>query len=111
MRNAKSTSRIYDELGNQRKDIAWIASLRMGHCSLNDYLHRFHIIDNSTCECGNAKETVRHFLLICPLHQRERDKLRKKVRVVRMRMEQLLGDPRRVKYTIEFIDTIKRFDF
>jgi hypothetical protein len=155
---------------------------------LNGYLHWFNIIDDPTCECEDGKETVRHFLLVCPLHRRERDKTRRKVGMgglrcritwppcsvaVRyelgemkggwrkagkrrgrgwteagmvmhvvmhvqvhvqvpalylslyfrsyqfkffivefdMKMEKLLGDPRRVKYTIEFIESIGRFDF
>jgi hypothetical protein len=58
-----------------------------------------------------AKVTVKHFLLVCPMHERERDKLRRKVGVGGMSEERLIGDPRRVKYTIEFIQSIGRFNF
>lgn len=109
--NVKPTSRIYEELGNKRREITWIARLMTGHCSLNGYLHPFNIIDDPTCECGHVSETVKHFLLVGPLYEKERDEMRRKVGVGGMRMENLLGNPRRVQNTIEFIAKVKRFDF
>ena len=109
--NIKPTSHIYEELGNKRRDIAWIARLRTGHCSRNGYLHRFNIIDDPTCKYGDAPETVKHFLLVCPLYEKERDEMRRKVGVGGMRMEKLLGDLRRVQNTVEFIEKSKRFEF
>ena len=41
--------------GLQRKQVVWISRLRTGHCHLNEYLHRFNIIETSECECGAAK--------------------------------------------------------
>ena len=35
--------KLYGEL--QRKHVVWIARLRTGHCHLNEYLHRFNIIE------------------------------------------------------------------
>ena len=69
----------YGEL--QRKHVVWIARLRTGHCHLNEYLHRFTIIETPECECGAEKETVDHYLLNCKLYDEERDKLRRKVGV------------------------------
>ena len=109
--NVKPSAHIYETLGNKRKNIATIARLRTGHCSLNHYLHRFNIIEDPTCACGDAQETVTHFLLVCSLHEREQDKLRRKVGIGGMRVERLLGDPRRIKHTIEFIERVGRFDF
>ena len=37
--------------------------------------------------------------------------MRRKVGVGGMRLEKLLGDPRRVQDTIEFIEKVKRFEF
>lgn len=107
----KSSACIYEKLGNKRKNIATIARLRTGHCSLNSYLHRFNIIEDPTCECGDAKETVTHFLLVCSLYERERDKLRRKVGVGGMRVERLIRDPRSIEHTIEFIERVGRFNF
>ena len=66
--------KLYHSIKN-RKHLTWIATLRTGNCSLNKYLHRFHIIDNSTCECGEGEETVEHFLLRCKKYDRQRDQL------------------------------------
>ena len=97
---------------SKRKHIAWIARLRTGHCSLNSYLERFNITDNATCPgCGDATETVQHFLLVCEKYERLRDKMRKEVGVGGMRMQKLLGDPRRIMETVEFIESMERFDF
>jgi ribonuclease HI len=109
--NAKPSSQIYDQLGNERRHIAWIARLRTEHCSLNQYLERFNIIDDGKCECGQATETVKHYLLICSKYERERDKLRRKVGAQGMRVEKLLGDARRVGDTIQFIEDTGRFEF
>src|SRR6266496_5724840 len=56
--------KLYQKIGN-RTHIAWIARLRTGHCPLNKYLHRFNIIEDPLCDCGEAIETVAHFLLNC----------------------------------------------
>ena len=107
----KQSSRIYGML-SKRKHIAWIARLRTGHCSLNSYLERFNIIDDAIGPgCGDATETVHHFLLVCEKYERLRDRMRKEVGVGGMKMEKLLGDSRRIKATVEFIESTERFDF
>lgn len=102
-------SQIYDQLGNKGKHIAWTVRLRTGHCSLNQYLERLNIIDETECECKQGKETVRHFLLVC--QERERDKLRKETGMHGMKVEKSLGDASRIKNTMQFIEDIQRFDF
>ena len=42
---------------------------------------------------------------------KERDRMRKMVGVRGMKMEKLLGDSRRIQYTVEFIESTGRFDF
>jgi hypothetical protein len=92
--------------------IAWIARLRTGHVSLNGYLEQFNIMDNATClGCGDAKETVHHFLMVYQKHKRLRDKMRKEVGEVGMKVEKLLGDRRRITHTVEFIKGTGRFEF
>src|SRR5204862_6747452 len=39
----------------QRKHVVLISRLRTGHCHLNQYLHRFNIIETSECECGHLR--------------------------------------------------------
>src|SRR5436190_3659192 len=108
--NVKHGAKLYQEIGN-RKHIAWISRLRTGHCSLNKYLARFNIIEDPTCECGEAAETVAHFLLKCGLYDKERDRLRRKVGAQGMRIEKLLGDIECIHVTIEFIKGTGRFKF
>lgn len=110
-KRTKPSSRIYGNL-SKRMHIAWIARLRTGHVSLNGYLERFNIMKDATCPgCRDAKETVHHFLMMCPKYERLRDKMRKGVGEGGMKMEKLLGDHKRVKHTVEFIEGTGRFEF
>ena len=93
----------------KRKHVVWISRLHTGHCHLNEYLHRFKIIETSECECGARKETVEHFLLNCELYDEERDKFRRKVGAQGMRTSVLLGDSTIIKDTIEYIESTGRF--
>jgi len=70
--------KLYGSL--ERKHIVLISRLRTGHCHLNQYLHRFNIIETAECECGAERETVEHYLLNCELYEEERDALRRRVR-------------------------------
>jgi len=54
---------------------------------------------------------VKHFLLVCQKYERWRDRMRKAVGVGGMKMEKLLEDSRRIKDTIEFIESTERFEF
>ena len=93
----------------QRKHVVLISRLRTGHCHLNEYLHRFNIIEIPECECGAAKETVDHFLLNCELYDEERDVLRRRVGSHGMTMSALLGDSHIIKETVEYIEKTGRF--
>jgi ribonuclease HI len=93
----------------RRKHVVWISRLRTGHCHLNEYLHRFNIIETAECECGAEKETLKHYLLNCELYDEERDLLRRRVGVQGMRLDLLLGDPRTIKDTVEYIEKTGRF--
>ena len=49
------------------------ARLRMMCSSLNDHLYsQLHVVDDPKCNCGNSRETTKHFLLDCPLYHNER---------------------------------------
>jgi hypothetical protein len=52
------------------------ARLRMCCSLLNSHLHKnIHVIDSSSCACGNKNEDADHFLLNCPLFTAPREKL------------------------------------
>ena len=86
-----------------------ISRLRTGHCHLNQYLHRFNIIETPKCECGAERETVEHYLLNCELYEEERDALRRRVGAQGMRLAILLGDSQIIKDTVEYIEKTGRF--
>ncbi|KAE9391309.1 hypothetical protein BT96DRAFT_945483 [Gymnopus androsaceus JB14] len=51
--------------------ISILVHLRTGHCYLYSHLHRIGKIDSLHClACKREPETVYHFLLQCPAHQR-----------------------------------------
>lgn len=68
-------------------------------------------MDDQLCECGEAAETVRHFMLICELYKEEREKLRKKAGVQGMRLKKLLGNEAIISDTVRFVESTQRFDF
>jgi hypothetical protein len=64
-----------------RRQISLLIRLRTGQAPLNKTLHRMKLVDSPGCEaCGYCdEETVRHYLLECPAHERTRRKLRDKL--------------------------------
>jgi hypothetical protein len=103
---AQTGAQLHNSL--TRKQGATLTQLGTGHCGLNQYLHRFNIIDDSHCECGHGIETVKHFLLDCPMHENARKELRENVRWRNMRAQTLLSDPKVVKNTMEFVEKTER---
>ena len=108
-RRLKTGTRLYD--GLSRKQSANLIRLRTGHCRLNKYLNRCNIIEDPTCDYGRGIENVKHFLLLCKNHEEPRKELRKKTGGRNMRMENLLGDPKLVKDTLEYVEKTGRFNF
>src|SRR5947207_13767095 len=102
--------KIYNNIHN-RQHVSWLIRLRTGHCGLNNYLHRFGIEKEPTCACGEGNETVAHFLLRCETFARQREKLIKEVGTGGMRVEELLGDPKRVNYKLQYVKETNRFPF
>ena len=46
------------------------------NCSkLNYHLFLLHVADSAQCACGNNREDSSHFLLKCPLYNREREEM------------------------------------
>ena len=108
-RHAKIGPALYNEIAN-RNGAATIAQLRTGHCGLNRYLHRFSLRNSPYCQCGYGKETVEHYLLECRNYRDQRKKLRREAGKGKMRMEILLGDPKIIKHTLEYIRETGRLD-
>ena len=60
---AQSLGLLYDHL--TRKEVGVLAQLRTGMARLNGYLHRIRAAPSDQCACGQATETVDHFLFRC----------------------------------------------
>jgi hypothetical protein len=59
----KHTKLLYEHLS--RKEAGILAQLRTGMARLNSYLHRIDAAPSDKCVCGQARETVDHFLFRC----------------------------------------------
>ena len=105
----KNDIKLYNEIVN-RKTTATITQLRMRHCGLNHYFHRFDINESPYCKCGYDKETMEHYLLECRNYKEQRKKLRKNVGTGRMKVGILLGDTATIKHMTEFIKETGRLD-
>ena len=64
-------SRPWYNAGDRRLSLIH-ARLRMGCSNLNQHLVNLHVADDPTCICGYRSENCKHYLLHCPLYQRER---------------------------------------
>ena len=56
----KHTRQLYDRL--TWKEATVLAQLRTGMARLNGYLNQINIAETDQCDCGQARETVEHFL-------------------------------------------------
>ncbi|OAQ62543.1 reverse transcriptase [Purpureocillium lilacinum] len=57
------TRALYDTLTKREAKV--LAQLRTGMSALNGYLHRIGVADSDVCDCGQAAETIEHFLFRC----------------------------------------------
>jgi hypothetical protein len=59
----KHTRQLYDRLS--WKEASVLAQLQTGMARLNVYLYRINVAQTDQCACGQARETVEHFLFRC----------------------------------------------
>jgi ribonuclease HI len=89
-----------------------ITQLYIGHVSLNDYLKRFKRADSARCPaCGAGHESVRHFLMECPIYVHKRwilaERLSRRTKV--LTLEMLLGEEEAAIPLSNFITASLRF--
>ena len=105
-------SKLYNAVTLTRHEVAQLARLRTGHCSLNQYLHRFGHSESPRCKCDSgAIESVEHFLLHCSKYDKQRSRLVRKVGVGGMWMEKLLGYQSMIRHTLEYVQETGRLTF
>ncbi|KNZ74074.1 hypothetical protein J132_08245, partial [Termitomyces sp. J132] len=93
------------------KQASLLVQLRMGHCTLNHHLHRMYKVDSPLCpSCGDAPETVEHYLLLCQTYAQQRAELGKKVKMGPEALSELLGDPFAAKALFQFVHETRRFE-
>ncbi|KMQ81479.1 hypothetical protein RF55_26204 [Lasius niger] len=67
----RHTRTLYD--GLKRKEADVLVQLRTGMARINSFLHKIGAIESDTCDCGQAPETVEHFLFRCTKWTTERE--------------------------------------
>mgnify|MGYP002718720533 FL=1 len=85
----KHTRQLYDRLS--WKEASVLAQLRTGMARLNGYLFRINATETDQCACGQAKETVEHFLFRCRKWTAHRTELLQCTETYRGNMSFFLG--------------------
>lgn len=85
----KHTRQLYDRLS--WKEASVLAQLRTGMARLNGYLFRISAAETDQCACGQAKETVEHFLFRCRKWTAQRTELLQCTDTYRGNMSFFLG--------------------
>jgi hypothetical protein len=67
----KHTRLLYN--GFKRTEACILAQLRTGMSRLNGYLYRINAAETDLCACGQAKETIEHFLFRCSRWDQHRE--------------------------------------
>jgi hypothetical protein len=95
---------------NQSTLLIW---LRTGHAPLNHHLHRIRAIESPECDACKTEtvETVRHYLLECPAHERARRKtLQKKLGIRKAgSISYLLSNRKATEALMAYADETGRF--
>lgn len=72
----RHTRLLYDNL--KRNEARVLAQLRTGMARVNGYLHQIGAAEAGTCQCGRARETIKHFLFDCTQWDIQRQILRER---------------------------------
>jgi hypothetical protein len=69
------TRSLYDGLKRREADV--LSQLRTGMARINSYLHRIGAAESDLCSCGQAAETMEHFLFRCSRWDAQREGMRR----------------------------------
>jgi RNase H-like protein len=112
-KGVKTGTKLYNAIPS-RQTVATLVRLRTGHSGLKQHLYRLSIEDSPYGECKQGQETVEHYLLECRRYTKQRCtlryRLRKEVGTGGMRVDKLLGEPKNIRHTMEYVATTKRKD-
>jgi ribonuclease HI len=85
----KHTRLLYDSLS--RREASVLAQLRTGMTRLNGYLFRIRVAASQQCACGQAAETVEHFLFRCRIWTAHRTEMLQCTEILRGNLSFYLG--------------------
>ena len=111
--NVKAPSSNFRKMSEKlnRRQASILVQLRTGHIPLQAYLHRFKLSDTPVCPtCSDEPETVTHYLMYCRTYNRQRQRLRRVLGRDQSLGLEILGDEKRVKTLMEFINDTRRFE-
>ncbi|KAM6514322.1 hypothetical protein FALCPG4_18909 [Fusarium falciforme] len=69
------TRSLYDGLKRRESDM--LSQLRTGMARINSYLHKIGAAESDMCDCGQAAETMEHFLFRCTKWDAQREGMRR----------------------------------
>ncbi len=88
-----------------------IFQLRAGHIPLNGYLHKIKRAPSAECpECGHPKEMPQHFVMECPVFEKERKKMLPRNRRARETYTKILMEEKRLYELAVYIKEMARFE-
>ena len=100
--------RITAKLTRQQASV--LIQLRTGHVPLQAYLHRFKLVETPVCPtCGDEPETVSHYLIYCSTYDTQRRRLRRTLGRDQSLGLEILGDKRRLRALLGYINDSGRF--
>ena len=94
-----------------RRQASILIQLCTGHVPLQAYLYRFKLAETPTCpSCGIKPETVSHYLLHCVTYVAQRRRLQRSLGRDQSLGLEILGDEKRTKPLMAYINNMKRFE-
>jgi hypothetical protein len=85
----RHTRKLCDTLN--RREASVLAQLRTGMAGLNGYLYRIGATESDQCKCGQAKESVQHFLFRCTKWDTLRTQMLQQTEIRRANLSYFLG--------------------
>jgi len=91
-----------------RQQASTLIQLHSGHAPLQAYLHHFKLVDSPICpSCEIEPETVTHYLMYCVSYIAQRRHLRHTLGRDQSLSLEILGDEKRIKHLMEYINNMK----
>jgi hypothetical protein len=93
-----------------RKAASTLIQLRTSHFPINEYLHKRGLHDTPHCpHCADRRESVFHFLMLCPKYKRAQDKLWSASPFHAMHIAKLLCPGAHTRHLMSYIAETGRF--